>query len=79
MERILLDTEEVAKIIFNGKKSKTAIQRAVRLGQLPAVRIGGRIFFVESELRAWLRGQMVQSVSPVVPEPDDIAGTTRRL
>lgn len=43
-ERVLLDTTEAAEIVFNGKKSKNAIQRAVRLGQIPSCRIGGRIF-----------------------------------
>jgi hypothetical protein len=78
-ERVLLDTAEAAEIVFNGKKSKNAIQRAVRLGQLPAVRIGGRIFFVESELRTWLRDQMAQSLTPSPPAPVDTMGTIRRL
>ena len=77
-ERALLDTTEAAELVFNGKKSKTAIQRAVRLGQIPAVRIGGRIFFVESELRAWLRDQMAASISSA-PTSDDKPGMIRRL
>ena len=77
-ERVLLDTTEAAEIVFNGKKSKNAIQRAVRLGQIPSCRSGGRIFFVESELRAWLRDQMAASIAPT-PDDQSGTGTIRRL
>lgn len=75
----LLDAREVAEKIFFGKKTVQAIQRAVRQRQLPFVRIGNRVFFVESELRAWLRDQMATSITPASPASDDKPGIIRRL
>ena len=77
-EQVLLDTAEVAKIIFGGRKTQQAVQRAARTKQIPSCRVGGRFFFVESELRAWLADQMSASVNPA-PTPDDKPGTIRRL
>ena len=77
-EQTLLDANEVANIIFGGKKTVQAIQRAVRKRQLPFVRIGKRVFFIESVLRNWLADQMAGSVNPA-PEPDEKPGTIRRL
>lgn len=76
--QILLDTREVAEKIFLGKKSVQAIQRAVRLRQIPFIRVGNRVYFVESELRSWLVNQMSQSVSTTL-EPADNTATIRRL
>ena len=79
--QVLLDVREVAEKIFLGKKTVQAIQRAVRQRQLPFVKIGNRVFFLESELRTWLRDQMTASITPASPTPDDKpgTGTIRRL
>ena len=74
----LLDTREVAEKFFMGKKSVQSIQRAVRQRQLPFVKIGNRVFFVESQLRAWLADQMAISINPT-PASDDKPGIIRRL
>ena len=78
-EQVLLDAREVAEQVFMGKKTVQAVQRAVRQRQLPFVRIGNHVFFVESELRAWLRDQMATSIVTSTPDDQSVSGTIRRL
>ena len=54
MERILLRPAEAAEVIA---VSRARVYQLLKTGDLPSIRVGGRLRVPIDELRAWVRGQ----------------------
>ena len=59
--RLTLDVDEVAEALG---VSPVSIYRAVKRGEIPAVRLGGRILIARETLGAVLRGEVPRNLEP---------------
>ena len=75
-ERRLLSPAEFAKK-FMDQKSVTAVHRAIRKGQLPAIRIGRLMFIDEDYFRDWVKKEMEKSVRGNGKNADNVDGIRR--